>query len=102
MRCCCARSGAASLARSISAALEPRANVARSMTVGGGSSIDTAKAVDLLTTNPGELMDYVNPPVGAGRAPENQLKPLVAVPTTTGTGAESTKKARLSCHAAST
>jgi hydroxyacid-oxoacid transhydrogenase len=58
--------------------------------VGGGSSIDTAKAVDLLTTNPGELMDYVNVPVGKGRAPEHQLKPLVAVPTTTGTGSEST------------
>jgi hydroxyacid-oxoacid transhydrogenase len=58
--------------------------------VGGGSSIDTAKAVDLLTTNDGDLMDYVNPPVGGGRAPENPLAPLVAVPTTTGTGAEST------------
>ena len=58
--------------------------------VGGGSSIDTAKAVDLLTSNDGDLMDYVNPPVGAGRAPANPLKPLVAVPTTTGTGAEST------------
>jgi alcohol dehydrogenase class IV len=58
--------------------------------VGGGSSIDTAKAVALLISNPGELMDYVNPPVGGGRAPENPLPPLVAVPTTTGTGAEST------------
>jgi alcohol dehydrogenase class IV len=58
--------------------------------VGGGSSIDTAKAVDLLTTNPGDLMDYVNLPVGAGRAPTQPLKPLVAVPTTTGTGSEST------------
>jgi hydroxyacid-oxoacid transhydrogenase len=58
--------------------------------VGGGSSIDTAKAVNLLTTNPGELMDYVNPPVGAGRAPSRPLRPLVAVPTTTGTGSEST------------
>lgn len=58
--------------------------------VGGGSSIDTAKAVDLLTSNPGELIDYVNPPVGGGRAPSSPLKPLVAVPTTTGTGAEST------------
>ena len=57
---------------------------------GGGSSIDTAKAVNLLTTNPGELMDYVNKPVGGGRAPVNPLNPLVAVPTTTGTGAEST------------
>ncbi|MFI7611237.1 hydroxyacid-oxoacid transhydrogenase [Nonomuraea terrae] len=58
--------------------------------VGGGSSIDTAKAANLLTTNPGDLMDYVNVPVGGGRAPEHPLKPLVAVPTTTGTGAEST------------
>jgi alcohol dehydrogenase class IV len=58
--------------------------------VGGGTSIDTAKAVNLLTSNPGELMDYVNKPVGGGRDPVNPLHPLVAVPTTTGTGAEST------------
>jgi alcohol dehydrogenase class IV len=58
--------------------------------VGGGSSIDTAKAVNLLTTNDGELMDYINAPVGRARVPEHPLKPLVAVPTTTGTGAEST------------
>jgi alcohol dehydrogenase class IV len=58
--------------------------------VGGGSSIDTAKAVNLLTTNPGELIDYINVPVGGGRAPSQPLKPLIAVPTTTGTGAEST------------
>jgi alcohol dehydrogenase class IV len=58
--------------------------------VGGGSSIDTAKAVNLLLTNSGELLDYVNAPVGGGKAPERALHPLVAVPTTTGTGAEST------------
>jgi alcohol dehydrogenase class IV len=58
--------------------------------VGGGSSIDTAKAVDLMLTNPGELIDYINAPVGGGAAPENPLRPLVAVPTTTGTGSEST------------
>ncbi|WGX95957.1 hydroxyacid-oxoacid transhydrogenase [Nocardioides sp. L-11A] len=58
--------------------------------VGGGSSIDTAKAVALLVTNPGELMDYVNAPVGKARAPERPVLPLAAVPTTTGTGSEST------------
>jgi alcohol dehydrogenase class IV len=60
------------------------------LAVGGGSSIDTAKAVNLLTTNPGELMDYVNAPIGRAQAPRERLLPLVAVPTTTGTGAEST------------
>jgi hydroxyacid-oxoacid transhydrogenase len=58
--------------------------------VGGGSSIDTAKVVNLLTTNDGDLLEYVNRPIGAGRAPERTLRPLVAVPTTTGTGSEST------------
>ena len=58
--------------------------------VGGGSSIDTAKAINLMLTNPGELMDYINLPVGKGTAPVNALRPLIAVPTTTGTGAEST------------
>lgn len=58
--------------------------------VGGGSTIDTAKAVNLLLSAGGELMDYVNPPIGGGRAPDRPLMPLVAVPTTTGTGAEST------------
>ncbi len=60
------------------------------LAVGGGSSIDTAKAVNLLTTNDGELEDYLNAPVGRARAPERPLLPLVAVPTTTGTGSEST------------
>lgn len=58
--------------------------------VGGGSSIDTAKAVALMLTNPGEIIDYVNAPVGGGRTPTHPLLPVVAVPTTTGTGSEST------------
>jgi alcohol dehydrogenase class IV len=58
--------------------------------VGGGSAIDTAKAVNLLTTHPGELMDYINKPVGNAQVPPGSLKPLIAVPTTTGTGSEST------------
>ncbi len=58
--------------------------------IGGGSAIDTAKAVNLLVTNEGSLLDYINAPVGAGRAPASALLPMVAVPTTTGTGSEST------------
>ena len=58
--------------------------------VGGGSTIDTSKAINLMLTNPGDLMDYINAPVGNGATPVNPLLPLVAVPTTTGTGAEST------------
>jgi hydroxyacid-oxoacid transhydrogenase len=58
--------------------------------VGGGSSIDTAKAANLYATYPADLLDYVNPPVGRGRLVPGQLKPLVAVPTTAGTGSETT------------
>ena len=58
--------------------------------VGGGSSIDTAKAVNLMLTDGGELMDYINKPIGRAKAPSGQLKPIIAIPTTAGTGSEST------------
>jgi alcohol dehydrogenase class IV len=60
------------------------------LAVGGGSVIDTAKAMNLLATNDGDLTEYLNRPIGSGRAPTRALAPLIAVPTTAGTGAEST------------
>jgi hydroxyacid-oxoacid transhydrogenase len=63
--------------------------------IGGGSSIDTAKVSDLIATHGGEIMEYVNPPVGEGRKPPSPLQPLLAIPTTCGSGAEATTVAIL-------
>lgn len=59
--------------------------------LGGGSSIDTAKMLNLLLSHPGRpVRDYLNAPIGAGAPVPGPLKPLVAVPTTAGSGSECT------------
>jgi hydroxyacid-oxoacid transhydrogenase len=65
------------------------------VSVGGGSTMDTAKAANLISTHGGEVIDYVNAPFGGGRRPAGPLRPHVAVPTTSGTGSEATTVAVL-------
>jgi len=52
--------------------------------------MDTAKVANLYATYPADFLAYVNPPIGDGRPVPGRIKPLIAVPTTAGTGSETT------------
>jgi hydroxyacid-oxoacid transhydrogenase len=69
------------------------------VSIGGGSTIDTAKVANLISTHGGEVVDYVNAPVGGGRRPAGPLKPHLAIPTTSGSGSEATTVAVLDVRA---
>ena len=80
----------------VTAAREHGADVVAA--VGGGSVIDTAKAVAMLLGNGGDPLDYLEV-VGSGRPISKPAAPCVAVPTTAGTGAEVTANAVLAVPA---
>lgn len=62
--------------------------------LGGGSAMDAAKAIAALATNPGDLLDYLEV-IGLGHPLTHPPLPIVAIPTTAGTGAEVTRNAVL-------
>ena len=63
-------------------------NIAFVVGLGGGSSIDTAKAVAIMATNEGDWWDYIHGGTGGGKRIAKAGLPIVAIPTTAGTGTE--------------
>lgn len=56
--------------------------------LGGGSAIDTAKCIAAMAINPGDLWDYIASGTGKSKTPPNRSLPVIAIPTTSGTGTE--------------
>jgi alcohol dehydrogenase class IV len=73
-------------------ALEAEADIV--IGIGGGSAMDAAKAVGVLAANGGDPLDYLEV-IGRGRPLEKPSLPVLAMPTTSGTGSEATRNAVL-------
>lgn len=56
--------------------------------VGGGSSIDVAKTTSIVAKHGGDIMEYIAPPIGGGKPVPGRSIPTIAIPTTAGTGSE--------------
>ena len=56
--------------------------------LGGGSTIDSAKSIAVMAVNPGRYWDYLAGGSGGGKTPAKGALPIVAIPTTAGTGTE--------------
>jgi alcohol dehydrogenase len=56
--------------------------------LGGGSTIDSAKSIAVMTVNPGRYWDYLAGGSGGGKIPAKGALPIIAIPTTAGTGTE--------------
>lgn len=56
--------------------------------LGGGSPIDSAKSIAIMVNNPGHYWDYIHGGTGKGRPVTEKVLPLIAIPTTAGTGTE--------------
>lgn len=56
--------------------------------LGGGSVLDAAKAIALMAVNDGDYWDYVSSGTGKGKQIQNKPLPIIAIPTTAGTGSE--------------
>jgi len=74
-----------------------KANCDMTIGFGGGSAMDTGKIIAAMLSNPGEIIEYLEV-IGAGRSLSNPSVPCIAVPTTSGTGAEVTKNSVISSH----